>query len=143
MKIHSVMLVINFESVFSEKDLYNWSYDDHLLSVKEDCDIDDEWKFFYIEKLLDHYCHHYECDKKIIKYLVKWTNYKSEFNEWYEEYLLDNTVELMLKYEIHQNNDSDHIIYFHKLLTELLKSLTVFTKLSLKKWSHKSKKITW
>ena len=42
MKIHLVMSVINFKSVSSEKDLYNQSYDDYLLSVKEDHDIDDE-----------------------------------------------------------------------------------------------------
>src|SRR5437667_7918558 len=42
MKIHSVMSVINFEFVSSEKDLYNQSYDDHLSFVKEDCDLNDE-----------------------------------------------------------------------------------------------------
>ena len=42
MKIHSVMSVINLKSVSSEKDFYNQSYNDHLSSVKEDCDIDDE-----------------------------------------------------------------------------------------------------
>ena len=52
-KIHLMMSVINLESVSSEKNLYNWLYDDHLLSVKENCNINDEWKSFYIEKLLD------------------------------------------------------------------------------------------
>src|SRR5436189_1075858 len=42
MKIHSVMSVINLKSVSPGKDLYNQSYNDHLLLVKEDCDIDDE-----------------------------------------------------------------------------------------------------
>src|SRR5436190_8701427 len=42
MKIHSVMSVINLKSVLSEKDFYNQSYNDHLLLVKEDCDVDDE-----------------------------------------------------------------------------------------------------
>src|SRR5436190_14186789 len=42
MKIHSVMSVINLESVSSEKDFYNQSYDDHLLFMKEDCNLDDE-----------------------------------------------------------------------------------------------------
>ena len=42
MKIYSVMSVINLESVLSEEDLYNQLYDNHLLSVKEDHDTDDE-----------------------------------------------------------------------------------------------------
>src|SRR5436190_8498521 len=42
MKIHSVISVINFELVSSEKDLYNQLYDDHLLLMKEDHNIDDE-----------------------------------------------------------------------------------------------------
>ena len=42
MKIHSVMSVINLESVSSEKDFYNQSYDDHLLLMKENHDINDE-----------------------------------------------------------------------------------------------------
>src|SRR6266480_760126 len=42
MKIHSVMSVINLESVSSEKDFYNQSYNDHLLLMKEDHNIDDE-----------------------------------------------------------------------------------------------------
>src|SRR5436189_6247579 len=35
MKIHSMMLVINLESVSSEKDFYNQSYDDHSSLMKE------------------------------------------------------------------------------------------------------------
>src|SRR5947207_8795686 len=41
-KIHSVMSVINFKFVSSEKNFYNQLYNDHLLSVKEDHDLDDE-----------------------------------------------------------------------------------------------------
>ena len=81
MKIYSVILVINLESVSSEKDLYNQLYNDYLSFVKEDHDIDDEWKSFYIEKLLDHCLCCYECDKQIIEYLVKWTDYRLKFNE--------------------------------------------------------------
>src|SRR6266487_4418856 len=39
MKIHSVMSVINFELISSEEDLYNWLYDNHSSSVKEDHNI--------------------------------------------------------------------------------------------------------
>ena len=41
-KIHSMMSVINLESVSSEEDSYNQSYDDHLSSMKENYNIDDK-----------------------------------------------------------------------------------------------------
>ena len=31
--------------------------------------------------------------------------YESEFNEWYDEDLLDNTMKFILEYEICQNSD--------------------------------------
>ena len=81
MKIHSIMSVINFESVSSRKNLYNWLYDDHLLFMKENHDIDDEWKSFYIEKLFDCHFYHYKHNKQIIESLIKWTDYRLEFNK--------------------------------------------------------------
>src|SRR5947207_1524651 len=42
MKIHSVMSIINLKSVSSEKDFYNQSYNNHLLPVKEDHNINNE-----------------------------------------------------------------------------------------------------
>ena len=81
MKIHSVMSVINFEFVLSEKNLYNQSYNDHLLFMKEDCNINDEWKSFYIKKFFDYCLYHYRHDKQIIKYLIKWTDYELKFNK--------------------------------------------------------------
>ena len=76
MKIYLMMLVINFESVSSEENLYNQSYNNHLLLMKENHNINDKWKSFYIEKLLDYHLYYYRHDKQIIKYLIKWTNYE-------------------------------------------------------------------
>ena len=42
MKIHSMISIINFKSVSSEKNFYNQSYNDYLFFVKEDYDLDDE-----------------------------------------------------------------------------------------------------
>ena len=144
MKIHLMMLIINFESVSSEKDSYNWLYNDHLLFVKKDCDLDNEWKSFYIEKLFDcHFCC-YEHNKQIIEYLIKWTDYESEFNEWYEKDLLDSVIKLMLEYEIYQNSNSDHISHLHKLLAvSKTEFLNVSTNLLFKKQHCKSKQMTW
>ena len=71
MKIHLIISVINLKSVSSEKDSYNWSYNNHLLLMKKDHDIDNEWKSFYIKKLLDYHLYYYKYDKQIIKYLIK------------------------------------------------------------------------
>ena len=63
MKIHSIMSVINLESVLSEKDFYNQSYNNYLSSVKENHNTDNKWKSFYIKKLLDHHLYYYKHDK--------------------------------------------------------------------------------
>src|SRR5437762_11029851 len=42
MKIHSMMSVINLKSVSSEKNFYNQSYNNYLLLMKEDYNINDE-----------------------------------------------------------------------------------------------------
>ena len=144
MKIYSMMSVINLESVSSEKDLYNQSYNDHLFFVKEDCDLNDEWKSFYIEKLFDHHLHYYRCDKQIIEYLVKWIDYRLKFNEWYKKDFLDSAIELMLEYEICQNSNLNWISYFCKLLTvNKTEFLTVLNNLLLKKQHCKSKWMKW
>src|SRR5204863_9237377 len=42
MKIHSMISVINLKFVSSEKDLYNQLYNDHLLFMKKNHDINNE-----------------------------------------------------------------------------------------------------
>ena len=112
--------------------------------MKENHNIDDEWKSFYIEKLFDHHFHCYRHDKQIIKYLIKWSNYRLKFNKWYEKDFLDSIIKLMLKYEICQNSNSNHISYLHKLLiTDKTEFSAVSTNLSLKKQHCKSKSMTW
>ena len=140
MKIHPVMSVTNLKPVPPGEDPYNRLYNDHPPPVEEDRDLDDEWKSFYIEKLLDHRLRHYGRGKQIIKYLVKQTGYGLEFNEWYREDLLDNAIKLMLEYEIHQNSNLDQISYLRKLLAvSKTKSSGVSTNLQLKKQHCKSK----
>ena len=122
MKIHSVISVTNFEFLSLSKDFYKHQYNKHFLLIKKNevkkNNLDKEWKLFYIEKLLNQCLHHYKHDKKIIKYLIKWTEYRLKFNEWYDEDLLDSTVKFMLKYEICQNFNSEWIDYFCKLLAD-------------------------
>ena len=137
MKIYSVISVINLESLSLNEDSYKHQVNNHSSLIKkenetENNNLDKKWKSFYIEKLLDKCLCCYEHDKKIIEYLVKWTNYESEFNEWYKEDLLDNTVELMLEYELHQNSDIEWIEYLWKLLAEKKKAVIKETEQHLK-----------
>ena len=129
MKIHSVISITNLELLSSDEDFYKCQYNEHLLSVEENeaekNNFDKEWKLFYIEKLLNWHLYCYKCDKKIIEYLIKWTEYRLKFNEWYNENLLDSTVKFMLEYKIYQNSDSEWIKYLHKLLAD--KEKTVVT----------------
>ena len=85
MKIHSIISVTNLESLSLSKDFYKCQYNKHSSSVKENeaekNNLDKEWELFYIEKLLNQHLHCYEHSKKIIKYLIKWTEYESEFNK--------------------------------------------------------------
>ena len=107
---------------------------------KKNHDINDEWKLFYIEKLLDCCLHHYRHDKQIIKYLIKWIDYESEFNKWYRENFLDNVVEFILEYEVCQNNNLNWINYFHKLfIMNKIEFLSVSINLLLKKQCYKLK----
>ena len=128
MKIHSVISVTNLESLSSGEDLYKCQYNKHSLLIKKNevkkNNLDKEWKLFYIEKLLNWHLHYYRCGKKIIKYLIKWTEYKLKFNEWYDENLLDSAVKFMLEYEICQNFNSEQIEYFCKLLVNKKKTVT-------------------
>ena len=141
MKIYSVISITNLEPVLLSEDSYKCSFDDHPPPVEDKYNIDKEWKSFYIKKLLNYCLHYYECDKKIIEYLVKWKDYRSEFNKWYEEDLLDSTIELMLEYKTCKNNDSKHISYFHKLLTiDNAESSKASTKQLIQKRGRASKK---
>ena len=55
MKIHSVISVTNLEPLPLGEDPYKRPYNDHPPPVEEENDgnIDEEWKSFYIEKLID------------------------------------------------------------------------------------------
>jgi hypothetical protein len=121
LKIYPVISVANLEPLPPGEDPYKRPYDDHPPPVEDDSslgnDFDNDWRSFYIEKLIDRRHRRYGRGKKIFEYLVKWTGYGPEFNEWYGEDLLDNAVELMLEYEIRQNDNPERIEQLQKRLT--------------------------
>jgi hypothetical protein len=113
MKIYPVISVTSLEPLPPGEDPYKRPFNDHPPPVEDDRGINEEWKSFSIEKLLDRRLRRYGRGKKIIEYLVKWTGYGPEFNG---EDLLGNAVELMLEYERRQNNDPERIDYLRKQL---------------------------
>ena len=137
MKIYLMISVINLESLSSDKDSYKHWVNNHSSLIKEENEmknnnLDKEWKSFYIEKLLDKCLCCYRRGKKIIEYLVKWINYRPEFNKWYRKDLLNNIIKSMLEYELCQNSDIKWIEYLWKLLAEKKKTVVKETEQHLK-----------
>jgi hypothetical protein len=92
-KIHSVFLIAQFESISnSAKNLYTRFRSTHSSSV---IDFQDEYE---IEKLLN---------KRIVKrehefftkYLIRWQEYESEFDKWYNVKNLENAKNLIANYK--------------------------------------------
>jgi hypothetical protein len=65
MKIHPVISVTNFEPLPPGEDPYKRPFNDHPPPVEDDHDMDEEWKSFSIEKLLDRRLRRYGRGKKI------------------------------------------------------------------------------
>ena len=117
MKIHPVVSVTHLEPAPHGDDPFNRPKDDPPPPVEE-TDLNDEWRGFRIETLIDRRLRRYGRGKKIIEYLVKWKGYGPEFNEWYGEDLLDNAVDLMLEYESRKDTDPERIAYLRKLIAD-------------------------
>jgi hypothetical protein len=112
-RIHPVISITHLEPAPHGKDLYDRKGEDHPLSLEEG-DLNAEWREFLIETLLDRRYRRYGKGKKILEYLVKWEGYGPEFNEWYGEDLLDNSIGLMLDYEERCDNDLERISYLRE-----------------------------
>jgi hypothetical protein len=93
-KIYPVILITYLEPVSHGDNLFNRLKNDYFPPV-EKTELNNEWRDFRIEILIDRRLRYYGRDKKIIEYLVKWKGYGPEFNEWYGEDLLDNAIDLM------------------------------------------------
>jgi hypothetical protein len=117
MKIYPVILVIYLEPAFYSDDPFNRLKNDYFSPVEE-TDLNNEWRDFRIEILIDRRFRRYGRDKKIIEYLVKWKGYGPEFNEWYGEDLLNNAVDLILEYESRKDTDPERIAYLRKLIAD-------------------------
>jgi hypothetical protein len=70
MKIYPIVLITHLEPAFYSDDPFNRLKNDHPPPVEE-TDLNDEWRGFRIETLIDRRLRRYGRDKKIIEYLVK------------------------------------------------------------------------
>jgi len=103
--IHSIILIAQLKLIFKEADSYDWSHLSHSDSVLIEDDMK-KWSSYEIKKLVDKCFQQYERDSLIKKYLIQWKKYESEYDKWYDEDLLDNTLKLIVNYDI-DHSDSN------------------------------------
>jgi len=77
-----------------DADSFKRSQSNNLFFIKVEKDIK-KWVSYKIKKLIDDRIQRFDKDSLIREYLVRWKEYESEYDEWYDEDLLDNAIELI------------------------------------------------
>lgn len=98
-RIHSVIFIAQLKLASKDADSFKRSRLNNLFSIEVEKDIK-KWVSYEIEKLINDRVWWFDKDSLICEYLVRWKEYKSEYDEWYDEDLLDNAVELIQDYEV-------------------------------------------
>ncbi len=98
-RIHPIISIAQLEPAPERADPYDRSRPSHPDSILVEGDTK-EWSSYEIEKLVDKRFRRYERDSLIKEYLVRWKRYEPEYDEWYDEDLLDNASELIVNYDI-------------------------------------------
>ncbi len=91
--------------VLEEADWYEWFHLSHSDSILIENDTK-KWSSYEIKKLVDKCFQWYERDSLIKEYLIQWKKYKSEYDEWYDEDLLDNALKLIVNYDINHSDSN-------------------------------------
>lgn len=110
-------------------DFFDRFYSDHPHSVHVDGDTE-EWTSYEIEKLMGRRYRRYGTGKRVKEYLVRWKGYGAKFDEWYGENLLDDSSDLVMKYELEHSlstgNRHDEVSTSHPISRDLGRFLGVF-----------------
>ncbi len=98
-RIHSIIFIVQLKSAFKNADSFKHSRSDNSFFIEVEKNIN-KWVSYEIKKLIDDRVQWFDRRSLIRKYLVRWKEYESEYNEWYDEDLLDNALELIWNYEV-------------------------------------------
>ena len=98
-RIHPVIFIAQLESASKEANSYNRSRSSHSNSILVEGDIK-KWASYEIDRLVNKRLRRYGRESVIKEYLVRWKEYESEYDEWYDEDLLNNASELVINYDI-------------------------------------------
>ena len=93
-RIHLVLFVAQLKLVSKTSNLFNRSRSNHSKSVFVRDDID-KVKFYEVEEVVDKRL----SDKRDTKYLIRWKEYDSEFDEWRNLLEMKNAMNLVREYE--------------------------------------------
>ena len=104
-RIHSVIFIAQLKPAFKGADSFKRSRPNNSFSIEVEGDIE-EWVSYEIEKLINDRVRRFGRGSLIREYLVRWKEYESEYDEWYDEDLLDNAPELVRNYEVKRKSKS-------------------------------------
>lgn len=100
-RIHSVFSIAQLKTYSFKKDSFDHSLSNHSDSVFVENNTS-EYKFYVMQRLLNKRVQRRE-QEKFTKYLVRWEEYKSKHDQWYDLKDLKDASELIQKYEESQN----------------------------------------
>ncbi len=91
---------MQLESALKSADSFKHSQSDNSFFIEVEENID-EWVSYEIEKLIDDRVQRFDRKSLIREYLVRWKEYESEYNEWYDKDLLDNASDFFIFLFLH------------------------------------------
>ncbi len=104
-RIHSIIFIAQLKSALKDADSFKHSWSNNSFSIKVEENIE-KWVSYEIEKLINDRVQRFDRDSLIREYLVRWKEYESEYDEWYDEDLLDNASELIRNYKVKRKSKS-------------------------------------
>ena len=106
-RIHPIISVAQLEPCPSQPDSYSRSRSDYPASVEVEGDIDD-WKSYTVERIVNKRLRKFG-RITVTQYMVKWSGYGPEFNEWRSLSYLNNCMKLVEEYEVRQEHTSEDL----------------------------------
>jgi len=99
-RIYSIIFIMQLESALKSADSFKHSRSNNSFSIEVEENID-EWVSYEIEKLINNRVQRFDRKSLIREYLVRWKEYESEYNEWYDKDLLNNASDFLIFWFLH------------------------------------------